>query len=73
MTDDAMPDWMEEDEDGMCDASIQPEHPVQDDEIDDLVLVAGVDPDDEEAKEARRREYARLFPGEAVKRAVIEP
>jgi hypothetical protein len=68
MTEETKPDWVEDDEGGeYCDVEVENEDPLDDDDLDDAVIVAGVDPGDEAAKEARRREYAALFPGDAVR------
>lgn len=51
-----------DDLDGMCGADVEVTVPVDDADIDIVVLTAGVDQTDEDAMDARLGEYAALFP-----------
>lgn len=66
---DTRPDWMVEDHGGeYCseDVALDPADAVADDDVDELVLTAGLGPDADEAqKRLRMTEYAMLFPDKA--------
>lgn len=57
-----MPDDERDDLDGMCGADVVVEDPVADEDLDHVVLTAGVDQSDPEAVASRLEEYAALFP-----------
>jgi hypothetical protein len=51
----------DDDLDGLCDADLQPD-PIRDTDIDEVVLYADIDPNDDKAIAQRKKEWKELFP-----------